>query len=448
MKHKPYPKYKPSGIDWIGDIPEGWGSFQLRRCVQQINNGTTATQLDYVTEFPVTRIETISSGSINFEKVGYIEEADVKKKDILSNGDILLSHINSLVYVGNCAIYNDHRTLVHGMNLLRLILPKCISSEFLIYYLKGSVFKNQIQSIAKHAINQVSLPISALKSLLIAIPNKKEEQEKIANFLDQKTAQIDDLIQKKEEMVKLLKEKRAAVINQAVTKGLDPNAKMKPSGIDWIGDIPGGWDVRRLKFIASTKFSNVDKHAKEEEQPVSLCNYVDVYYNDFIDSNMDFMQATATNDEIRKFALNKGDVIVTKDSESWDDIAIPAYVKEDMHGVLCGYHLAIIQANQNMCGEYVFWSFLSQIINYQFQVSATGVTRYGLGKGALDNAMFFAPSKKEQHKIANYLYQKTTEIDGLIQKIESAIDKLREYRSSLITAAVTGKIDVRGAVKC
>jgi len=323
------------------------------------------------------------------------------------------------------------------MNLLRLILPKCISSEFLIYYLKGSVFKNQIQSIAKHAINQVSLPISALKSLLIAIPNKKEEQEKIANFLDQKTAQIDDLIQKKEEMVKLLKEKRAAVINQAVTKGLDPNAKMKPSGIDWIGDIPGGWDVRRLKFIASTKFSNVDKHAKEEEQPVSLCNYVDVYYN-----------ATATNDEIRKFALNKGDVIVTKDSESWDDIAIPAYVKEDMHGVLCGYHLAIIQANQNICGEYIFWSFLSQIINYQFQVSATGVTRYGLGKGALDNAMFFAPSKKEQHKIANYLYQKTTEIDGLIQKIESAIDKLREYRSSLITAAVTGKIDVRGAVKC
>lgn len=281
-----------------------------------------------------------------------------------------------------------------------------------------------------------------VRQQIVVLPSIKE-QKVIADFLDHKTAQIDDLIQKKEEIINLLKEKRAAIINQAVTKGLDPNAKMKPSGIDWIGDIPEGWEVRRLKFIASTKFSNVDKHSKEEEQPVSLCNYVDVYYNDFIDSNMDFMQATATNDEIRKFALNKGDVIVTKDSESWDDIAIPAYIKEDMHGVLCGYHLAIIQANQNMCGEYIFWSFLSQTINYQFQVSATGVTRYGLGKGSLDNAMFFAPSKKEQHQIAKYLDQRTTEIDSLINKIESAITKLREYRSSLITAAVTGKIDVR-----
>lgn len=226
-----------------------------------------------------------------------------------------------------------------------------------------------------------------------------------------------------------------------------PYPKYKPSGIDWIGDIPEGWGILRLKFIASTKFSNVDKHSKEEEQPVSLCNYVDVYYNDFIDSNMDFMQATATNDEIRKFALNKGDVIVTKDSESWDDIAIPAYVKEDMQGVLCGYHLAMIQANQNMHGEYIFWSFLSQIINYQFQVSATGVTRYGLGKGSLDNAMFFVPSKKEQHQIAKYLDQKTARIDDLIQKKEEMIKLLKEKRAAIINQAVTKGLDPNAKMK-
>ena len=280
------------------------------------------------------------------------------------------------------------------------------------------------------------------------------EQQQIANFLDKKTAQIDELIDKKEKMLKLLKEKRSAIINQAVTCGLDENGNLrqkprclpasgwKPSGIEWIGDIPEGWDVDKLKYISFTKVSNVDKHSKEGEISVHLCNYVDVYYRDFIDCNIDFMQATATREEIRKFSLIKGDVLITKDSETWDDIAIPSYVMDDFIDVLCGYHLAIIRANQNMCKKYIFWSFLSQNINSQFQISAIGVTRYGLGKSALDNAIFLVPPKEEQQLIAEYLDKITKDIDVLISKIKNAMGKLAEYRKSLITAAVTGKIDV------
>ena len=453
MKHKPYPKYKPSGIDWIGDIPEGWkierlaniGIFSSSGIDKKINeNEPLVSMVNY------TDIYGNEARVLRQDREYMVVSCPEAKRLIhqVEYGDLMFTPSSETIEdIGLSAVVDeDLPNTVFSYHVVRFVFQKNVSHEFKKYLCNNYFVLNQFSRLANGTTRQI-LGRFDFRSTLVAVP-PIEEQQQIANFLDQKTAQIDDLIQKKEEMVKLLKEKRAAVINQAVTKGLDPNAKMKPSGIDWIGDIPEGWDVRRLKFIASTKFSNVDKHAKEEEQPVSLCNYVDVYYNDFIDSNMDFMQATATNDEIRKFALNKGDVIVTKDSESWDDIAIPAYVKEDMHGVLCGYHLAIIQANQNICGEYIFWSFLSQIINYQFQVSATGVTRYGLGKGSIDNAMFFVPSKKEQHQIANYLDKKTTEIDGLINKIESAIAKLREYRSSLITAAVTGKIDVRGAVKC
>lgn len=443
MKHKSYPKYKPSGIDWIGDIPEGWDKKRIKY-ISKVNSDALSEDTDEIFEFYYIDIGnvTLENGFSRGEKITF-SEAPSRARRIVKEGDTIISTVRT--YLKAIAYIDDSESELIASTGFAVVRPeRKIDRKYLYYSLCSERVVHTISAISV-GVSYPAINASDLACIFLIFPNKSE-QKKIADFLDQKTAQIDDLIQKKEEMIKLLKEKRAAIINQAVIKGIDPNAKMKPSGIDWIGDIPEGWDVRRLKFIASTKFSNVDKHSKEEEQPVSLCNYVDVYYNDFIDSNMDFMQATATNDEIRKFALNKGDVIVTKDSESWDDIAIPAYIKEDMHGVLCGYHLAIIQANQNMCGEYIFWSFLSQTINYQFQVSATGVTRYGLGKGSLDNAMFFAPSKKEQHQIAKYLDKKTTEIDGLIQKIESAIAKLREYRSSLITATVTGKIDVREVV--
>jgi type I restriction enzyme, S subunit len=118
----------------------------------------------------------------------------------------------------------------------------------------------------------------------------------------------------------------------------------KPSGVAWLGSMPSHWTFGRLKFSATSRTSNVDKHTKDDELPVELCNYVDVYNNDFITSELTFMKASATEPEIERFEIKKGDVLITKDSESWDDIAVPAMVAEDLGGVLCGYHLAIIRS--------------------------------------------------------------------------------------------------------
>lgn len=212
----------------------------------------------------------------------------------------------------------------------------------------------------------------------------------------------------------------------------------KPSSVEWLGEIPEHWEVRKLKQIALVQFSNVDKNTVEGELPVRLCNYVDVYNNDFISSNIEFMNATATPVEIAKFTVKYGDVIITKDSESWTDIAVPAYVTDQLEGVLCGYHLAQIRAHKKILdGKYLFRSFVSKAINYQFQVESTGITRYGLGNYWLENGLFVLPPLPEQCAIAAFLDRETAWIDALIAKKRRQIELLQEKRSALISHAVT-----------
>ncbi len=214
--------------------------------------------------------------------------------------------------------------------------------------------------------------------------------------------------------------------------------KYKDSGVEWIGGVPMHWDENKLKYMAYVKSSNVDKKIEEDEQEVSLCNYTDVYYNDVIDSNIEFMKATAKSEEIDKFELQTGDVIITKDSETWDDIAVPAYVTSKLDKVLCGYHLALVRSfNNKSLGKYIFRAFSSNGIRDQFMVSANGITRFGLSISSIKSALFPCPPLHEQKSIAKFLNHKTSEIDSLIADKEELIKKLEEYKQSIITEAVT-----------
>ncbi len=229
------------------------------------------------------------------------------------------------------------------------------------------------------------------------------------------------------------------------TRRHDTYPAYRPSGIEWLGDVPEHWEVKRLKYVATVQFSNVDKHTMDGEIPVRLCNYTDVYYNDHITSDLDLMEATATEKEIAKFKLEPGDVIVTKDSEDPSDIAVPALVVDGFADVLCGYHLAQIRPDvECSIGAFLTHAFASSGIMNQFHVAATGVTRFGLSKNALREAMFPVPPLEEQRKIVRFLDEETRRMDKLIAEVQTAIECLREYRTSLISAAVTGKMDVRG----
>ena len=212
----------------------------------------------------------------------------------------------------------------------------------------------------------------------------------------------------------------------------------KPSGVEWLGDVPEHWEVKRLKNAANYWVSNVDKVPNETELPVRLCNYTDVYYNDFISSEMNLMETTATHDEIKKFHLIAGDVIITKDSEEWDDIAISSLVIKTDPNLVCGYHLAMIRPKKELIvGEYLLRQFQSSAINHQFQIAATGVTRYGLPKNAIGEAIIPLPPLPEQQAIAAFLDRETGRIDALIAKKKSLLSLLAEQRIALISRAVT-----------
>jgi type I restriction enzyme, S subunit len=184
----------------------------------------------------------------------------------------------------------------------------------------------------------------------------------------------------------------------------------------------------------------------EGEEPVILCNYTDVYKNEYIDGRLEFMQASATEAEIKKFKVDVGDVIVTKDSETPDDIAIPACIAEEVEGLVCGYHLTQIKPIE-LHGRYLFRLFQSKGFNAQFVVSANGVTRFGLPQHAIANAFTPLPPLDEQQAIARFLDFKTAQIDALIAKKKALLDKLAEKRTALISHAVTKGLDSSVAMK-
>jgi len=220
-----------------------------------------------------------------------------------------------------------------------------------------------------------------------------------------------------------------------------PYPAYKDSGIEWLGRIPTHWTVKRLKTLASVRLSNVDKKSLEGEQPVRLCNYTDVYYNERITSDLEFMHATATGEQVRTFTLRAGDVLVTKDSESWTDIAVPAVVKENLEGVLCGYHLAHIRPATYCHGPFLARAFSALGTRDQFQIAASGITRFGLGGDAIRGGLFAMPPEPEQRTIAAFLDRETAKIDALVAKKERLIELLQERRTALITRAVTGGLD-------
>lgn len=280
-------------------------------------------------------------------------------------------------------------------------------------------------------------------AIRIALP-PLEQQDHIVRYVRHKEAQIAKFIQAKRKLIALLSEQKQAIINQAVTRGLDANVRLKPSGVDYLGDIPEHWEVRRLRNLASIKLSNVDKVINEGEESVPLCNYVDVYHNEYITEDLNFMQGSATGSEIAKFSLLPGDVIITKDSETWEDIAVPAFVPEKIHGLVCGYHLAVIRHSEEIYGEYLFRCISSYNISQQFKIAANGVTRYGLSQGPIKSSWMPLPPLEEQEQIIAHIKEASKAIQSAIQKAKTEIDLIREYRTRLISDVVTGKLDVRG----
>ncbi len=224
--------------------------------------------------------------------------------------------------------------------------------------------------------------------------------------------------------------------------GLKPYPEYKECGLAWLGRMPNHWSAKRLRHACEMLVSNVDKHSKSGELPVRLCNYVDVYKNERIHPRLRFMRATASKDEVQRFRVRNGDVLITKDSEEWNDIGVPSLVEYEAPDFVCGYHLAILRPRAKFAvGGYVLRALQCPQIAAQFHVEAHGVTRYGLSHGAIRSVSIPAPPLDEQAAIVRFLDHANGRIERAIRAKKKLIALLNEQKQAIIHRAVTRGLD-------
>ena len=219
------------------------------------------------------------------------------------------------------------------------------------------------------------------------------------------------------------------------------NKGHEPFGMKWSHNLPSHWGIRRLRSVVEMRVSNVDKHTNDDEISVRLCNYVDVYYNDRIDGNLPYMKATASPAEADRFQLKPNDVIITKDSEAWNDIAVPALVVDAPNDLVCGYHLAILRPSAAIDGSYLARVLQTPQIAHQFHVEAQGITRYGLTHNSILSAGVPLPPLDEQAAIVRSLDHADELINRYISAKERLIALLEEQRQAVIHQTVTQGVD-------
>ena len=211
---------------------------------------------------------------------------------------------------------------------------------------------------------------------------------------------------------------------------------------DWASNLPKNWQAKPLRAVADCLVSNVDKIRIEGEHPVRLCNYTDVYNNEFIQPSMDFMRGTASRREMARFNLSVGDVIITKDSESWEDIGVPALVTETADDLVCGYHLALLRPKADVLdGRFLLRTLQTRQVQVQLELAAKGMTRFGLPKYEIGKTVLPIPPLRGQLAIADYIDRETTRLDALIAAKQRLLESLAEKCQALITRTVTRGLD-------
>ena len=422
-----YDTYKDSGVQWLGEIPGHWGCVRLKNVCTGFSNGTTADQVDFLDgTVSVTRIETISKGIINYEKVGHVQYSNNLLNYRLQVGDILFSHINSYERVGNCALYEGEHPLYHGMNLMRITpISKFAHYKFIHYYLISPLFLKQVQLKCKPAINQVSIPGKYVKDLRLNLP-PLSEQRSIVSFLDAKCGKIDEWVTKKQKEVEHLQELKQRVIADAVTRGLNPYVKMKATNIPWLKEIPEHWEM-----------SKISSHFRQRNEKVSDKDYPALSVSkQGVTPQLDNVALSNAEGASRKL-VKVGDYAVNSRSDRKGSCGVSKY--EGSVSLI-----TIVLEPFNINGEYVHYLFRSNPWVEEFYRNGRGIvadlwtTNYQMMK-----SMYMpVPPLSEQRSIVSYLDSKCSKIDKLIANITKEIECIKEYKQRLISDVVTGQIKV------
>ena len=439
MSFPKYDRYKNSGVEWLGEVPEHWEVGHVKRLATKITDGSHISPETENGVYAFISTKDVRNDSLDFdnclrtsvENYEYLVRTGCKP----IAGDVLFSKDGT---IGRTVVIKEDRDFVVASSLI-IISPdqNILSSVFLNYLCQSSTIASQVECFVKGA----GLPRLSIQNLLriIGVFPPLPEQRSIATFLDRETTKIDELIAEQQQLIDLLKEKRQAVISHAVIKGLNPDAPMKDSAIEWLGEVPEHWEVMQLRFFAEILRGKFTHRPRNDP--------------DFYDGDYPFIQTGDITGASRyitehKQTLNERGISVSKEfpkgtlvmtiAANIGDVAIlgfPAYFPDSIVGFF-----------PVMSVDLMFLYYLIGAMKQPMTRMATVSTQMNLNIEQIASLSAACPPIQEQKAIVDYLDKVLTELAQLIAEAQHAIALLRERRTALISAAVTGKIDVRSLV--
>lgn len=431
-KYKTYPEYKDSGVEWLGEIPSHWeiGRGKNRfKTLKEVNRNLQCME----------RLSLTMNGVLerSIEADDGLQPSDFKGYQIFNKNDLVFKLIDLENYKTS-RVGLVHKQGIMSPAYIRLqitnnALPKYYYYYYFDLYLRGIYNQLGGQGVrsALNASDLLELPIMLVDT---------QTQHKIVQFLDHETAKIDQLIEKQQTLIELLKEKRQAVISHAVTKGLDPNVKMKDSGVEWLGKVPEHWNISALKYLCTLLRDGTHQPPSRTDIGIPLLSVRNIINNQFeLREDDSLISQNSYNELCKSFTPTIGDVLLAVVGGTLGKSAIINLTKK--------FHIqrsvAIFRTNNLLNNKYLFYFFNSQNFQELLWSNVGFSAQPGIYLNTLSNFVISLPSIQEQESIIKFLEHETSKFDLLTQKAEEQIELMKERRTALISAAVTGKIDVR-----
>ena len=429
-QYRAYPAYKDSGVEWIGQVPEHWKIAQIKR-ISALNprKSTLSEEKDSLCTF--LPMEKLRTNAVTLDETRPIHEV-YGGYSYFCDGDILIAKVTPCFENGNIAVANG---LVNGIgfgsteiNVLRVNGKG--HNRFLYYRLQEEQFRTIAKSEMRGTGGLKRVPTDLFESFTIGLPDT-DEQATIAATLDQETARIDALIEKKTRFIELLKEKRQALITHAVTKGLDPNVKMKDSGVEWIGQVPEHWEVKPF-FALVTELNRKNVGLVET-------NILSLSYGNII-QKPETRNMGLTPESYETYQIVESGEIVFRFTDLQNDKRSLRSAQVTQRGIITSAYMAV--KPQSIDSTYFAWLMRSYDLCKVFYAMGGGL-RQSLKFEDVRRLPVLIPPVDEQSAITNTINAGTARIDALVEKTEQSITLLKERRAAFITAAVTGQIDLR-----
>jgi type I restriction enzyme, S subunit len=415
-----YENYKETGIEWLNNVPSHWEKVRLRYLCDVTTGNRDTVNREENGEFPFyvrsKTIERISTYAYEGEAILTAGDGDICK---------IWHHVNEK--------FDFHQRVYMLYNFKR------VHGRFLYYYISENFYYDVFKLSAKNTVDSLRLPM--FHNFPVLVP-PIEEQINISNYLDQQTRVIDQLLREKEKLILLLKEKRQSIINESVTKGLNPNVQMKDSGVEWLGKIPLNWELVRLRYLGKCQ-NGVSQGGDYFGSGDPFVNYSDVYKNDVLPITVNGL-AKSTPADKENYSVQEGDVFFTRTSETIDEIGLSSTCLTTIeNAVFAGFLIRFRPNMGKLFKGYSRYFFRSLVPRVHFVREMNLVTRASLSQELLKSLPVCLPTIQEQKEIASFLDGKINHIDEAITKIHLSWEKLIEYRKSIISETVSGKVDVR-----